>query len=141
MVCDTEMIYTNENRGTIQNRERARQIIDYNGIRYGNITPTDIDVFFEKANEAFVFYEMKYADAQMPKGQEMAMTRLVDNLRKAGKKAVLFLCRHDVENPTQDIDAASTDVISVYFNGEWSAVHGVKLKEMTDRFMKWAVPF
>lgn len=135
------MIYTDRNRGVIQNRERARQIIDFSGIRYGNITPTDIDGFFEKADEAFVFYELKYGEAEMPRGQQIALMRLVDNLRNAGKKAVLFLCRHDVEDPHDDISAADVTVVALYFNGTWSECNGETLKQMTDRFMKWAVPF
>jgi len=41
------MLYTDDNRGTIQNRERARQIIDFHGLRIRNITPTDIDGFIK----------------------------------------------------------------------------------------------
>lgn len=134
------MIYNDDTRGVIQNRERARQIIDFSGIRYGNITPTDIDGFFERANEAFVFYEMKYGAAEMPTGQKVALERLVDTLGTANKKAVLFLCRHDVENANTDVNAGKTIVDRVYFNGEWHSVKGKTLKECSDSFMKWAVP-
>jgi len=134
------MNYSNENRGIIQNRERARQIIDFSGIRYGNITPTDIDGFFERANEAFVFYELKFREAEMPKGQEVALKRLVDATTKANKKAVLFLCRHEVEDATKDVNAATAIVEKVYFNGEWYNGNGRTLKELSDSFMRWAVP-
>ena len=135
------MIYTNENRGIIQNRERARQIIDFSGIRYGNITPTDMDGRFEKQNEAFVFFEMKYGDAEMPRGQKIAFERLVDNLTNAGKKAVLFLCRHYVEDANKDVNALETTVDSIYWNGEWHRSKGETLKNLCDRFMEWAIPF
>jgi hypothetical protein len=62
------MNYDSLNRGKIQYRERARQIIDFSGIRYDNITPTDIDGFFEKADKAFVFYEYKLEGCEMPHG-------------------------------------------------------------------------
>lgn len=135
------MIYTNDNRGVIQNRERARQIIDFSGVRYNNITPTDIDGFFEKANTAFVFYELKYGEAEMPRGQEAALTRLVDNLQIAGKKAVLFLGRHNVANTQDDVPAADVEITKIYFNGSWVDGNGETLKTLTDRFMKWAIPF
>lgn len=134
------MMYNNTNRGMIQNRERARQIIDFSGIRYGNITPTDIDGFFERANEAFVFYELKFREAEMPKGQEVALKRLVDATTKANKKAVLFLCRHEVEDTTKDVNAATAIVKKIYFNGEWYNGNGRTLKELSDSFMRWAVP-
>lgn len=134
------MIYSNENRGIIQNRERARQIIDFSGIRYGNITPTDIDGFFERADEAFVFYELKFHDAEMPMGQKVAFERLVNAVRAANKKAVLFLCRHEVEDSAKDVDAGKAIVQKLYFNGEWHDGDGRNLKEYSDSFMKWAVP-
>lgn len=140
MVCDSKMNYTEVNRGIIQNRARARQIIDFSGLRYGNITPTDIDGFFERANEAFVFYEMKYGNAKMPRGQRVALERLVDIVRAANKKAVLFLCRHDVEDTSKDVDASKAIVVGVYFNGEWHDGKGKTLKEYSDAFMRWAVP-
>lgn len=140
MVRDTEMIYTDSNRGVIQNRARARQIIDFSGIRYGNITPTDIDGFFERGNMAFVFYEMKYGDADMPNGQRIALERLVDAMRAANKKAVLFLCRHDVDDVNADVDAENTTVDKIYFNGEWHDGEKKTLKQYSDAFMRWAVP-
>ena len=134
------MNYTDENRGIIQNRARTRQIIDFSGIRYGNITPTDIDGFFERANEAFVFYELKYGNAEMPKGQRIALERLVDVARAADKKAVLFLCRHDVEDVNVDVIAENAIVDKIYFNGEWHDAKQKTLKEYSDKFMRWAVP-
>lgn len=134
------MIYQSENRGIIQNRERARQIIDFSGIRYGNITPTDIDGFFERANEAFVFYELKFKDNEMPYGQKVALQRLVDATRTANKKAVLFLCSHNQEDPQKDVNASNAVVTKIYFNGEWRNGDGRTLKQYSDSFMKWAVP-
>lgn len=39
------MNYTDDNRGAIQFRERRKQIIDFSGLRVGNITPTDCVLF------------------------------------------------------------------------------------------------
>lgn len=50
------MNYTNENRGKIQNEEFARRIIDFSGMRYGNITPTDIDGVIEYHDTRVVFF-------------------------------------------------------------------------------------
>lgn len=139
-MAESLQIDANKKQG-IQNRSRARQIIDFSGIKYGNITPTDIDGGFEKQNEVFVFFEMKYGDAEMPTGQKLFLTRLVDICDTAGKKAVLFLCHHNVWNTEKDVIAAESTVTDIYFRGRWSKAKGETLKVMTDRFMAWALPF
>ena len=131
------MIYSNENRGIIQNRERARQIIDFSGIRYGNITPTDIDGFFEKANKAFVFYEYKLAGNDMPGGQRIALERLVNAIKDANHEAALFLCVHNRQNPQEDVNAAQATVERIFWKGKWWKGHGLTVKEQTDKFMSF----
>ena len=135
------MIYTDKNRGHIQHNERARQIVAFDGLKYGNITPTDIDGFIEKSNEAFIFFELKYKDAELPAGQKTALIRLVDNLQAAGKKSVLFVGRHEVGNPDVKVIAGNTLVTDFYFNGCWHKGNNETLQTMIDRFIKWAVPF
>lgn len=113
------MEYTNENRGSIQLRDRARQIIDFKGLRYGNITPTDIDGVIEYHDKSIMLIEMKYKDAKLPKGQKIALTRMVDNIEKANKDACLFICYHNIDNTEIDIDAAGTDVRFIYWKRHW----------------------
>lgn len=132
------MNYTEENRGHFQNIHRAKQVIEFSDLRYGNITPTDIDGFFERHNEVFVFFELKKRGAELPSGQKLALTRLVDNLRETGKKAVLFVAVHDVDDCDETVIAADAEVQGIYFNGAWHKAHGKKLKEMSDRFIRWA---
>lgn len=131
------MKYTNENRGKIQNRERARQIIDFSGIRYGNITPTDMDGFFEYHNQAFAFYEFKLIGGEFPRGQRVALQRMVDAITDAQKEAVIFLCRHSAFEPREDISAQDAVVEEIYYRGQWRKGDGRTAKEYTDGFMKW----
>ena len=107
-----------EQRGKIAHRERARQIIDFSGLRYGNITPTDIDGLIEYHDKAYILMEFKYKNAEVPAGQMLAYKRLANDLQKAGKPTVLLICRHDVENPEQDIDAASAMVTEYWYAGK-----------------------
>ena len=132
------MNYTDENRGHFQSIRRAKQVVEFADLKYGNVTPTDIDGFFEKHNNAFVFFELKKRGADLPTGQKLALTRLVDNLREAGKKSVLFVAAHDVEDCDENIVAADAEVTEIYFNGAWHKEQGKTLKEMTDRFVKWS---
>lgn len=135
------MQYSNSNRGEIQFRERFGQAINFSGMKFGSITPTDVDAFFEIRGEIFVFYEVKMAGSRMPYGQELALTRLIDALDAAGKHAVLFVGWHNVRNPALDVFMANTVLHQLYWRGSWrpGRVMGrVTLKQATDRFIHWA---
>ena len=47
-------------RGAIMHAERAKQLNDFNGLQYGNITPTDIDGVIDYKDRAMVFLEIKF---------------------------------------------------------------------------------
>lgn len=129
---------TYDKRGKIQYRERARQIIDFSGLQYDKITPTDIDGLIEYKGKAYVFVEMKYSKAPIPYGQRLALERLVQDLTKSGKLATVFLCEHYVSDCEQDIDAKKTIVRSCYFNNKWRTDGKRTLKERLDNFIRFA---
>ena len=137
MVCKA-VNYTNENRGSIQYRNRAKQIIDFSGIRFNNITPTDIDGVIDYHDRAFVFLEMKLDGAEMPYGQQLCLERMVNAIQKSGRDACALLCRHDKRNPDEDVQAAETCVERVYWKGAW---HGLKkpmtTKEVVESFLRF----
>jgi hypothetical protein len=127
-----------ETRGKIQFRDRAKQIIDFSGIRYQQITPTDIDGLIEYRDTAFLVYEYKLEGAKMPYGQELALTRLVDSLQKSGKIAALLLCKHDVRDPNDDINGADAKVIKIYYCKNWySDMKRRTVKEVTNSFIEF----
>ena len=126
------------NRGRIQFPERAKQIIDFSGLRYKSITPTDIDGTIDFRNKGFVFYEFKYENAEMPLGQRIALQRLADDCQNAGKEAVVFLCSHNVKDVRCVVDAANAKVIETYYKGRWKKEDGKKTaKQRTDSFLEW----
>lgn len=126
----------NTERGKIRNRDAGKQIIDYSGLRYNNITPTDIDGLIEFKGKAFIFYEFKYGGAPMPLGQKIALTRLVDAIQKGGTPAALILCSHN--NPaSEDIDAANAIAKSIYWKGSWGDGCSRTVREVTDGFLKY----
>lgn len=128
------MNYTDENRGLIQYRERAKQLIQWGSVRLPkNITPSDIDGLIEYHDKIFIFYEVKGEGVDMPRGQEVALKRTVDALSEARKYAILFVCEHGVPNPEDDIDGADTIVRSVYVGGYGTySGNGETAKEATD---------
>lgn len=137
-MCVVAMKYTDDNRGKIHNRERGKQIIDYSGMRKDNITPTDIDGYLEKGDKIFILYEYKLPDVEMPRGQRLALMRMINGLSKAGKSAVLFLCRHEQYDPNKDIAGDLAIVDGIYLNNRWYKGNGYTVKELTDRFINWA---
>jgi hypothetical protein len=131
------MLYDDENRGKIQLRNRARQIVDFSGLRYDNITPTDIDGHIEYHDEAMIFIELKHRNAIIPYGQKLALERNVNNNRAAGKKAVLFICEHYVDDWKCDIIAANSIVREFYYEGKWYVDGKHTLKQKCDSFIEF----
>lgn len=127
-------------RGAIENRARAAQIRDYSGLRWGKITPTDIDGFTDFQDRAYVFIELKCGDADLPHGQRLALERLCHCCQVAGKFAVVFVARHN-EPPEEDIYAASAMVEEIWWNRRlsWKPPQtDITLKEAIDKFLTWA---
>ena len=133
------MIYSNENRGIIQNRERSRQIIDFSSIRYDNITPTDSDGEIEYHDKAWVFIEIKYRDTGLPYGQRLAFERKVNDLCKANKQVICIVAEHYVDNPLEDIDAQKCIVREIYYNNKWHQYKdkNVFLDDLVQRFLNY----
>lgn len=129
------MVYNSENRGVIQNRERKQQIIDFSGLRFGKITPTDIDGFIEYQDKAMIFLEYKFSDAALPYGQKLALQRLADNNQDAGKDSVIFVCEHDVSDCKQDIIADKAVVREFYYNHKWYPDNKHTINEKIDNFI------
>ena len=121
----------------IQNRRRAKQLIDFGDLRIGNMYPTDIDGCVEYRNKALALFEMKHGDAELPDGQRLALTRMIDDSKTAGKEAVLFVCEHYIDDPKDDVNAADAVVRKFYYNGEWYDGRGVTLKEKLNSFIRF----
>lgn len=58
--------YSDENRGTLQNEQYAKQLISFEGMKYDgrngykNVTPTDVDGFMQlDVENCFIFFELK----------------------------------------------------------------------------------
>jgi len=125
-------------RGIIRNRDRKQQIIDFSGLRYGLITPTDIDGVIEYKNSCFLFMEFKCSfGAKIPAGQRIALERLCDGL---DRPAILIHAVHDAQIG-QDINARNSFVYRYYWKGKWKAPDDVmSVGEAADRFFDKHAP-
>lgn len=106
-------------RGVIQHRERARQLVSFAELRIGDaITPTDIDGLIEYHDKAFFLFELKHADAAVPHGQMLALERLCDAAAAARPMTILAIARH--ETPLyEDVDASRAIVERIRYQGKW----------------------
>ena len=87
-------------------------------LRFGNITPTDIDGFVEFRDKLFVWIEAKLSGAPVDFGQRMALERQCDAVGETGRKAVVLVIEHDT-SPSDDIDFASCLVREWRYEKEW----------------------
>jgi len=117
-------------RGKIYNRDRAKQLIDFSGLIYGNITPTDIDGLIEYHNKGYVLMDTKYQDAICPHGQRLALERTTDDLTKSGKPTLCIISEHEVDDPNEDIDMANTIVREFRWKGKWQKPKATRTTKM-----------
>lgn len=130
-------------RGAVRNHARKRQCVDYSGMRFGKITPTDLDGLIEYHNESFALMELKHRGADLEYGQRTALVRMVDAITRSGKRAALFVASHQIDDPGQDIPADRCSIRAVYQRGSWSEDEaGKTLLEAVDAFLGYgaAVP-
>lgn len=120
-------------RGVIKNRRYANQVKDYSGIRFGKITPTDIDGFIDFGDKAFVIIEVKYGDTDVPTGQKLAIERLCDSLNQQ-KPTVAIIARHDSNG---DIDVGNCVATEIRYKRQWKqASHRITVKGTIDSFLR-----
>jgi hypothetical protein len=121
-------------RGVIRDKDRARQVRNFSGMLYGTITPTDIDGLIEYRNKCYVLFEEKFGDAKLPRGQELALERICDDL--GAKKPTIFIVASHNTEPEQDIDVANSQVVKFRFESRWYPIKNkMTTKELTTRFI------
>lgn len=123
-------------RGKIHSRERAKQLIDFSGLLYGNITPTDIDGLIEYHDKGYILIETKLSGNTFDLGQRLALERLTDDLNKIHKLTICIVADHEVYDPFEDIDIAITTVREYRWKDKWIIPkHVCTTKQMVDYFI------
>jgi len=123
-----------EERGKIRNREWASQLRDYSGLRFGKITPTDIDGFLDFGNKIFVLIESKYGGFDLPYGQKLALERLCDSCQESGKETLLLIAAH---NDAGDINVSDLLVREYRFREKWrNPKSPISVRNAIERFLK-----
>lgn len=120
-------------RGEIRNRARAAQVKNFAGLRFGNITPTDIDGLIDYKNIAYILIETKSVNAPEPHGQMLALERLCDDLQWI-KPTILIIAVHDTPS-YGDIDVAGATAAKFRYNGKWRN-DDCTVRELIERFLE-----
>jgi hypothetical protein len=121
-----------ENRGKIRNVCHAEQIIDFSGLCFGAITPTNIDGYIDFWGKGHVFFEAKHHQSTPPFGQKLAFERVADPLAPF---SIYIIASHNSPNHKQ-INAAETVVSCVRFLKTW--IHPdrkITTKELIEKYL------
>ena len=123
--------------GKIGDRDRYNQPIDFSGMRYKNITPSDMDgriYFFEIHKMIFIFIELKYNGTPCEGGQRWAFQNLVDVITVP---SIYIIADHYVHSKSQEIPANYCIIREYYVRGKWHPPKnkGTTLKYGVDTFL------
>lgn len=136
--------------GVIQNEKRLNQKVVFRKLSYkvtdGDVTsiqsPTDVELEFEFANEIYIRVEYKVKGNEMPVGQQITFTRVINALQKGGyKNAYLIIAEHEVP-AEQDICAADDAFVTkIYHKNQWSSIDGWSVRNVFESiFEKHNIP-
>lgn len=113
-----------------RNEEYGKQLKDFSGLKWGKISPTDIDGILEFSDKLYVIIETKYGGAPMPYGQQLALERLTRALNQPPRHAVLIVTSH---NSHDRIDMANTKVIKYMEGNQWfTEIPEITCREMIE---------
>lgn len=117
-------------RGAIRNKKQAEQLRDFTNLKFGNITPTDIDGYIDYRGKCQIFMEAKYGGAELPNGQKRAIEVIVNS---STIPAVAFVVSHYTDGM---IDMGNCEIKKYYFEGEWRTTDKYKtLRQAVEAFL------
>lgn len=127
----------NNTRGSIRDREASNAVKDYTKLRWGKITPTDIDGLIDFGGKLFIVIELKYGDKELERGQELALERLADTIGKS-KVCYAIVARYNTKG---DIQVDTCIVERMRVNEKWiQSREGANVKCLIDRILSIHAP-
>lgn len=126
-------------RGTYKNINRGRQLLRFDGIRYGNITPTDDDVTIEYKDRIWVKGEIKMVGVDVSLGQRLMLERFVNDTSKAGKHSIAIIGEHNIKDTMQDVYLKKDVTVREFYSTEthkWRPpTHKMSFVQMSDTYI------
>lgn len=124
-----------QDKSTIHNPERAGQLKDFSGLRFGSILPTDIDACIEYHDKLWVFIEFKYGPAMMLPGQRLAFQRLCADMGKV--KPTLGIIASHWQYQSEQIDCGGARVVEICWLGNFTEPTGdFTVREIIEGFLR-----
>ena len=115
----------------IKNLDYLARIKNFSGLRFGSISPTDLDGFLDFGNRLFIFIETKFADSQLRGGQKLALERLCDACQTEHRTSILIVTNYQEEG---EIDIGETIVQQYRLRGRWYTATDIKLRDAIEMF-------
>lgn len=100
----------------LHNREYAQQLKIFAGLKWGRISPTDIDAFLDFGDKLFVFVEVKHGASMPPIGQRIALERLCDACQNEARVSAVLIAAHST---SEDIHVKDLPVIRYRYLRQW----------------------
>lgn len=117
--------------------DRKNQIVDYSGLKWGKIRPSDIDGIIEFGGKKLILLEFKTALKPMDLGQKILLEHLIQNWdAKSGNESIAIIADHYTES-SEVIDGGSCIVREAYYKGKWYSYQGLNrtVKSVVERFI------
>ena len=77
-----------EKRGSYNHSNMARQLLRFDGLGWGNVTPMDVDGLIEWKDKKRVLIEIKMKGVKVLNGERLALERMVNDFSRVGKESV-----------------------------------------------------
>lgn len=105
-------------RGDICNPRFASRPRTFAGLRFGSITPTDIDCSVDfHHGKTFIFTEGKTLGTSIEAGQREHLENLVKAIRAGGHKAFAVVIEYPIGD--DEVDYASCRIAEWYYGDAW----------------------
>ena len=101
--------------GLIKNSNKAKQGIDFTGVKWGKIHPSDVDFVLEFNNKVLILGEVKYKGSELTIGQRLMLDRMADSWH-TGFSFVIPL--------------EKCEVYKIYHNKQWHSLGGMLIDKI-----------
>jgi len=128
-------------RGVVRSVARATQHIDYSGLRWDKITPSNIDGVLDFSGRLFVFLEFKTVGAPMAFGQRLLFSNLHRAMARNGVACAVLLAEHVTLDPKSAIGASEALVVEILDGPQWRApLRSVTVREAVESYLRRIFP-
>ena len=98
----------------IENEKRARQLVRFDDMDFGNKGFTDIDAVMDWRGRAWLLFEVKGRGKGLTTGQRILAEHFVGMAWESGRYAVVAVVEHGVRDCNRDVRLSECEVVELY---------------------------